>query len=182
MHPDLQRALDQLNDVGAKYEHLIQSNTARINDRPKNGGWSIGECIDHVNTIARELVGPMKKTIDGAKSQGKLSAAPHKPGFLGKYMTRSMEPPVKKKMKTQKLYEPKSNFSAEQLLQDYRTSHDQLKQLVVEADGVNITKVKMASPAWKLLKINLGDWFLFTASHERRHLWQAEQVAKGLKS
>jgi hypothetical protein len=140
----------------------------------------MAECVEHVNTVARELVGPLGDAIHKAKAVGKISDRQHRPGFLGKYMTRSMEPPVKKKMKTQKIYVPKSEVNTGTLLEEYKDVHNTFKQLIREADGVDLSKVKMASPAWKMLKLNLGDWFFFSAAHERRHLWQAEQVAKGL--
>ena len=181
MHADLERALRQFEEVGKQYEELITSNLSRLNEKPPTGGWSMAECVEHVNTIARELVGPLRNTIHQAKAAGKLSDRAHRPGFLGKYMTRSMEPPVKKKMKTQKIYVPKSEVSTATLLEEYKDIHNSFMQLIREADGVDISKVKMASPAWKMLKLNLGDWFFFSASHERRHLWQAQQVAKGLK-
>ena len=183
MHPAIERALAQFEENEKRYEQLVTENAARLNMRPRNGGWSIGECVDHVSTVARQLVGPLKEAIHKAKQAGKLSTREHRPGFLGKYMTRSMEPPVKKKMKTQAVYVPASDlrFDAQTLLEQYKDVHNTFKQLIREADGVDLSKVKMASPAWKLLKLNLGDWFLFTASHERRHAWQAEQVAKDLK-
>ncbi len=181
MHKDLERALEQFEENEKRYEQIISENRARLNERPAKGGWSMAECIDHVNVIARELVGPLKETIHQAKSAGKMSDRAHRPGFLGKYMTRSMEPPAKKRMKTQTLYEPSSNIDPNTLLEQYKDVHNTFKQLIRECEGVDISKVKMKSPALKILKLNLGDWFFFTASHERRHAWQAEQVAKGLK-
>lgn len=182
MHPDLKRALDQLIAVEKGYEQLITSNMSKINEKPSYGGWSIAECVDHVNSIARQIMEPMKAAIATAKANGKLATtAPHKPGFLGKYMTRAMEPPVKKKMRSQKIYLPSpSEFDAKELIEQYRDAHSKLRELLTEADAVNITKVRMASPAIKLVKMNLGDWFFFTAAHERRHLWQGEKIAKNL--
>lgn len=183
MHKDLERALQQFEENEKRYELIIKQNATRLHERPRMGGWSIGECVDHVNTIVRELSDPLKETIHKAKAAGKLSTREHRPGFVGKYMTRSMEPPVKKKMKTQKIYVPtaQTNYDAGTLLEQYKDAHNRFKQLMHEADGVDLSKVKMASPAWKLLKLNLGDWFFFTAAHERRHAWQAEQVANSLK-
>lgn len=183
MHPDLQRALDQFNEVEKGYEQLITSNMSKINEKPSYGGWSIAECVDHVNSIARQIAVPMKAAIDNAKASGKLATnAPLKSGFLGKYMTRTMEPPVKKKMGTPKIYTPSpSNFDANVLLEQYKDVHNKLRGLLAEADAVNITKVRMASPAIKLVKMNLGDWFFFTAAHERRHLSQGEKIAKNLQ-
>lgn len=181
MHKDLERALEQFEENEKRYEKIIAENRERLNERPAKGGWSIAECVDHVNVIARELVGPLREVIHEAKAKGKMSDRAHRPGFVGKYMTRSMEPPAKKKMKTQKLYEPTSNLDPDTLLEQYKDVHNTFKQLIRESDGVDLSKVKLKSPAMKILKLNIGDWFFFTASHERRHAWQAEQVAKGLK-
>lgn len=180
MHADLERALKQFEETEKRFEELITKHMSDLNVRARSGGWTMAECVDHVNTVARQLVGPLKETIQAAKAAGKMSDREHRPGFVGKYMTRSMEPPVKKKMKTQKIYEPSSNLDPNTLLEQFKDVHNTFKQLIRESDGLDISKVKMKSPALKILKLNLGDWYFFSAAHERRHLWQAEQVAKAL--
>jgi hypothetical protein len=39
-------------------------------------------------------------------------------------------------------------------------------------------RVKVRSPAMKLLRFPLGGLFAIMAAHERRHLWQAQQVSR----
>lgn len=44
---------------------------------------------------------------------------------------------------------------------------------IERADGLDLAAVRkrMHRPVW----LTLGQWFAFTAAHERRHLWQARQ-------
>ena len=45
------------------------------------------------------------------------------------------------------------------------------------ADGVALDEVRVRSPFVPLIRMDLGTAFTVIAAHQRRHLWQAEQVA-----
>ena len=53
---------------------------------------------------------------------------------------------------------------------------DELADRVARAEGLDLNRVKVVSPANRRLKIGLGTAFAVTAAHQRRHLWQARQV------
>ena len=44
------------------------------------------------------------------------------------------------------------------------------EQSVFAADGLDLSKVRVSSPALPLLRLPLGIWFLSTSSHTLRHL------------
>lgn len=177
---DIRRVIEELDSNEKLVERIIQDNKHRLNVRPSASEWSIGECIAHLSTVANQLSKPLTTAIRDARAQGKRGEEPFRYGVIGRWFTKSMEPPVKRKSKTFKIYEPTVPVSPEALMREFRDAHDTLKQLAREADGLDLARIKMKSPAFKWLKIGLGDWFFSTAAHERRHIWQAEETARRL--
>jgi hypothetical protein len=64
---------------------------------------------------------------------------------------------------------------------EYRRISNELKRLAREASGLNLRNVKVTLPALPpflrpLIKMPLGGRIGFITTHDRRHLWQAEQV------
>jgi hypothetical protein len=56
-----------------------------------------------------------------------------------------------------------------------------LKRLARDADGLHLSRVKVTMPALPaalraIVRLPLGGQLLLTTTHDRRHLWQAEQV------
>ena len=47
---------------------------------------------------------------------------------------------------------------------------------VEAADGLDLSRVRVSSPAIPLLRLQLGIWFLSTNAHTLRHLGQARRV------
>jgi hypothetical protein len=44
------------------------------------------------------------------------------------------------------------------------------------SDGLDLANLKFTSPFFKLLRLSVIAGFTVITAHERRHLWQAEQV------
>jgi hypothetical protein len=49
---------------------------------------------------------------------------------------------------------------------------DRLRQ----ANGLDLSRARVRSPASKWLRMPLGSGFAVMTAHERRHLWQARRV------
>ena len=55
---------------------------------------------------------------------------------------------------------------------------DEFIHSIKNVNEVNWGWCKIKSPASKFIKLKLGEAYLLLAVHERRHLWQAEQILK----
>ena len=76
-----------------------------------------------------------------------------------------------------------SEEQAEEVLFDLEHNHDsaEMRRLAQSAAGLDLARVKSTLPALPALlrvivKMPLGARFELIAAHDRRHLWQAEQV------
>ena len=153
---------------------------AEFNARPAGGGWSVAECLAHLNITNASYLPPIDDAILAAREQKRLGRGPFKHSMLGKYFARSLEPPVKRKFGTPKSFvpEPKA-YRVGVVLPTFITFQDQLIERVHAANGVDLWKVKVRSQFNRFFRFSLGDTFAILLAHERRHLWQARKVLEG---
>jgi hypothetical protein len=52
--------------------------------------------------------------------------------------------------------------------------------LLAEANGLAIDRLRIASPFARQIRYSVYSAFRLIAVHQRRHLWQAEQVARSV--
>ena len=62
------------------------------------------------------------------------------------------------------------------VLTEWEASHARLEEVVRQADGLDLERIKVPSPVTNLIKYNLGMAFWIQTAHDRRHLWQAREV------
>jgi hypothetical protein len=148
----------------------------KFNQKPANGGWSVGECIEHLNQVAEMYLPQIKDAITKAEKKELFSNKEFKPRFIQKKMIDSLEPPYKMKMKTFKSMKPASSLSMEDVLGRFNKLNNDFIGLIEESDKLDYNKAVVISPVSSLIKFKLGEAYLFLAAHTRRHLWQAEQV------
>jgi hypothetical protein len=173
-----------LNDFVTQFEAVKADATAltsgldnhQFNWHPEPGRWSIAECIDHLNVIGSQLLPRMVTAIEDARARGVAGHGPFRYGTLGGWFARSMEPPVKKRFKTMKLYVPPPDRRLDEVVPAFLALQDDLIGQIHRANGLDVSRIKVTSPAARWLRINLAAWFAATAAHERRHLWQARNV------
>jgi hypothetical protein len=147
--------------------------------RPAPGRWSIGECFAHLNVTNGFTLGTIETGI--AKGRANKGEGPFQYGFLVRKFIASQEPPAKKKYRAPKVFLPPADIDPEATLAEYRRIESELKRLAKEANGLHLARVKIEMPALPeilrpFVKIPLGGQLLLTTTHDRRHLWQAEQI------
>lgn len=166
------------SDAGAFLEGLTE---AQFNWRQAPGRWSIGECLSHLNITASLFLPKADEQMSRAREKGLLSHGPFRYGFIGNFIIRTTEPPVKLKVKNPKIFAPVPDQSMAQVSSEFLSLQDELIKRVEAANGIDLARVKLVSPVNKHLKFSLGQMFALTTAHERRHLWQAKQVLAAMK-
>lgn len=146
---------------------------------PESGRWSIGECFAHLNVTNGFALSAIETGI--AKGRAKKGEGPFQYGFIVRKFIASQEPPVKKKFTAPKVFQPPAEIDLEATLAEYRRVSGELKRLTKSADGLHLARVKIEMPALPavlraFVKMPLGGQLLLTTTHDRRHLWQAEQI------
>jgi hypothetical protein len=175
--PDLQEDRRQLELLNEDARDLLAGlSETQFNWAPAPGQWSIGECLDHLNVTNRELIKPLRAAINDARARGLTAQGPFRHGWLVNKFVRSMEPPVKRKFKAPAIFRPRPELSVIEVSREFFEVQDEVRQLIEEANGINLARVKIASPVSRFIKYSIGQAFDLIATHERRHLWQAREV------
>ena len=148
---------------------------AQMNWRPQPGKWSIAQNLDHLNRGARQL-DTIASSIAAARAKGIIGNGPFRYGWLSSWIMKSQEPPPKRKFKSAKRYAPSPEVDAAKAIADYLRMTARLTELIQKADGLDLARAKTPFGALKWVKMALGARFAHLTTHDRRHLWQAEQV------
>lgn len=174
---DLQEYRQQIEAVKEDARELIAGlSEAQFNWVRAPGHWSIAECLDHLTVTNRELIEQLKAAVSDARTRGLTGSGPFRYGMIGNMLVRSQEPPARMKFKAPTIFKPRPRQSLETTARDFFAVHDEVLRLIEDANGLNLARIKVASPVTRFFKLSLGQMFALIATHDRRHLWQARQV------
>lgn len=176
--PELQRILDEINESDTRASVIAQACTdEQFYWRPRDGsGWSIAQCIDHLGAMNVVYRNAIRLGIDAARARGSARRAPAKPGYFGGKFVQSMEPPVTRRMRAPRKGIPALKKERAKILDGYHAAHDLVRQLIVDAAEIDANRARFPNPFIPLLRFSVSTGLFVIAAHDRRHLWQAEQV------
>ena len=180
LDPDIAMLVTEIDANLSHAESIAQGlNREQFQWRPQPGRWSIGECFAHLNVTNSFALGALQTGI--AKGRSKKGEGPFQYGFIVRKFIASQEPPAKKKFRAPKAFLPPAEVDPEVTMAEYRRISGELKRLTREADGLHLARVKIKLPALPavlraIVRMPLGGQLHLTTTHDRRHLWQAEQV------
>jgi len=147
---------------------------AQMSWQPQPGKWSIAQNLGHLN-FGDAGLDPIDSSIAAARAKGILGNGPFRYGWPSSWIMKSMEPPPKRKFKSLKRLSPPPDVDAGKVLAGYLRERARLTELIQKADGLDLVRAK-APFGVKWIKISLGALMTHMITHDRRHLWAAEQV------
>lgn len=179
-------AMDDIDDLSRQFRetqdravHLVEPlSHAQFNWRPGTQAWSVAECLDHLSVTARAVVAKMRPAIADGRLRGLTATGPFTYGWFSRWFEAEMEPPPRRRTKTPTVFEisATSDHQKDIVLATFRATGDEWLAVLDLARGLDLRRVKTTSPVTSLLRFPLGAYFRVSTAHERRHLWQAEQV------
>ena len=140
------------------------------------GQWSICECLTHLNVVDGADVEPLERAVIDARANGWTSNGPFRYGAVAAWFIRTMEPPVRLKMKAPKVYVPDPGQPRAAVIEQFDRIHDRLIAILSMADGLDLVRIKVGTPVSKWIRFSFTQRVRFLAAHDRRHLWQAWQI------
>ncbi len=153
-------------------------NNEQINWKPASDKWSIAECLNHLAITNNLYYKNAVSAVENAIEKNKTGDNPIKIGVIGKIFM-GFEPPPKRRFKTPRIFSPRKDtvqVFTDEVIKKFVDSKIKMNELIKKSDGLDLNKVKISSPVTKMIKIRLGEYFSIMAPHDRRHLWQAENL------
>jgi hypothetical protein len=181
---DLQQFWDDLEAADRRAAEL----SARLTDeeffwQPDEGRrWSVALCLDHLAVSNTVYSASMAEAVAEARSRGWSRRGPAAPGMFGRMFANSLEPPVKRRTRAPGKIQPKLARSRAEILNAFKTAHDRVRELLRAAAMLDVNRATFRNPFIGLVRVKVATGFQVISAHDRRHLWQAEQVEQELRS
>ncbi len=178
--PEFQRMLDDIDEADRRGAAIAAScSDEQFYWRPQNGdGWSIAQCLDHLGVMNVVYGTAIREGIEAARRRGSTRHESAKPGYLGGKFVQSMEPPVTRRLRAPRKGTPAPMKERQIILDGYRAGHDLTRQVIAEAATIDANRARFKNPFVPLIRFSIATGLFVIAAHDRRHLWQAEQVTR----
>jgi hypothetical protein len=178
MHPQLALIDRELAAATARANMIVrQLDEARFHARPRDAAWSVAECIVHLNLTSQGYLPLFDEAIAEGANSRPAEAPRYRRDFRGWLLAWSLEPPAKVKTRTIPAFTPKEAGSREDVMSTFERLQGELSRRLESASGLDLNRLRIRSPFNGKLWYNVFAAFGIIASHERRHLWQAELTA-----
>ena len=149
----------------------------QIGWRPGPDRWSVTECLQHLAVSAREYSANILAAARAGRERGLLAPTPPPYSWLMRRVIREMGPPVRSRQRSPRKFLPPGERLEPEAVRALVEERARIwHRCLDESEGLDLGRVKVRSPAVPLLRFRLGALFAIITAHERRHLWQAEEV------
>jgi hypothetical protein len=153
-----------------------------FNKRPASGGWSIGECMDHLIVTGNDYCNKFEEALKIAMKKNLLLNGELKRSWLANKFINSIEPPVKLKLRAPKRWKPETKINRSKAASAYLQLQDRWIDLVKRSAGWDIMKVKLPSPATKVIRFSAYEILGINSAHQRRHFLQVKKVKEEINN
>ncbi|MCF2493350.1 MULTISPECIES: DinB family protein [Dyadobacter] len=171
------RVEEHISEAIALFQNL---SNADLNKPSPTGGWSIAQCLDHLNSYGDFYLPHIEKNLlhaaDGNTSEFKSS-------WFGAYFTNMMDPETgKKKYKAMTGHIPASDLNGPKVVGEFLRQQEALMDYIRKARNKDLGEINIPISISKLIRLRLGDVFQFLIAHNERHMQQAKRNLMGAKA
>jgi hypothetical protein len=178
--PDLETLNEAYAANGRDARQLVATLTESEGTwQPAPGSWSVAECLDHLALSNRVYMAAMEPAAERAKRDGRARRRPAVPGLLGGWFVKSLEPPATRKMRAPRKILPRPSPPLADVASAFFASHQQVIEFLRRYADIDLAGVRFPNPFVRVLRFSLATGLHVLAAHERRHLWQGWNVARG---
>lgn len=150
-----------------------------FNAKPSAKGWSAGECVVHLNKIAKGYLPLMEEAV--ADPSAPRAEGPFRYGWVSRRFIASVTPgsrnlPTAGSMKPPASDGLRSDVDRQRAVARFDADIDRYLAVIDRADGLDLARIKLASPFLSILKLPLGALLDAMGQHSLRHVLQAERA------
>ena len=144
--------------------------------RPRPQSWNAVECLTHLNLSIDPYFPIWAREFEQAPQMASGETQSYRLDFWGRVLVWTLEPPPRFRFPTGPNFQPISAGPPEQVLADFLSRQRKVLDVLKQARGYAVEQMKITSPFASKVRYSIWSSFCVTASHERRHLWQAERA------
>lgn len=146
----------------------------QLNWQPAAGAWSVGQCLEHLCITNETYMPPMSAALQAAPD---APVEQIRPGWFSRWFLKSfVEPSLNgRRVPAPGKVRPGTRVSAA-VVQRFLASNKACRELMVRARSKDVNRIRFRNPLVAGLRFTVGVGFEIIASHEQRHLLQAQRV------
>jgi hypothetical protein len=168
---------DLLSAERAASEIIARTSFSQANWQPNTGrSWSIAQCLSHLARTNRIYAAAMYEAAARANVRSGLASQGISPGLFGAWFIRSLEPPVRTRVKARQKVYPVTRADPSEILAEFVDSHKPVRSVIEVVSDMDVNRIRFKNPFVPFLRFTVGTGLLVITAHDRRHLWQANQV------
>lgn len=167
----------QFEEVSAEARNLTRGLAeVRFNWKPAPGQWSIEECLAHLILVGTWEAKAIDAAIEDARAKGITGTGPFRYGAIDRLVVNLTQPPVRRKFPAPRRFQPLHDQPLTAVVPTFCHLQRQFQLLAGRADGLDLARVKVATPISLFFRMSLGGMLEQIVAHERRHMDQARRV------
>lgn len=148
-----------------------------LNWQPTPKSWSIGQCLDHLVIMNRMYAKALPQAVAHNRDQLRSRQTPMQAsGWFTATFLRYEEPPPKIKLPAPGKISPPSKLTAA-VVDEFQGLNLQLVAFMRQWGETDLGELRVKDPLFPI-HLTADTQLLVIAAHNRRHIWQAEQVKK----
>ncbi len=174
-----QQYLAELNRQNEMAGTLVSGLAATaLNWQPDGGkSWSIAQCLQHLAIMNVIYVNALRQAVENNRDQLEPRRNPMEPsGWLTRLFIGYEEPPPKLKLPAPRKILPPSTVTTD-VLGEFEGAQKGIADFVREWGDADLGDLRLRDPLFPL-HFTADTLLLIMSAHNRRHLWQAENVKK----
>ena len=169
---------EQVQAATSTAERLVAGRDKRdLSVRRHSTAWSVSECLDHLTQTAYTFLPAIADTVTHAPRLATNQS--FRTGVLAELLIRHLEPPYRIRVKALPQLMPQRTEFAD-AWSAFLEAQSQFSQTVRSSDGFAIDRVKITCPIYARVHYNAYGALRMLVAHERRHLWQIQQILGAL--
>jgi hypothetical protein len=146
--------------------------------RPGPDRWSPAEIVDHLAIVEERLHALIGREIDAARSRGLGVDSSRAP--IGATLTPDAVANRTRRISASAASQPRAGIDLATARARLDRAREETRRTVLSADGLALGEIVLAHPVFG--DLNLYEWVLFIAGHERRHTLQIREAADAVRS
>jgi hypothetical protein len=166
--------VEQISRATLEARKLVQGHSRReLAVRLELESWSVAECLDHLARTTNAFLPAISKAMAAAPKLATNRAL--RTGTIALVLIRHLEPPYRVRYKVLTNLVPREK-DFEPAWSAFEKSQARLSEAICSAAGLAVDEVKVPCPVYAPVTYNVYGAFRMLAAHERRHLWQIQQI------
>ena len=152
---------------------------ARLVQHPEQGGWSVGQVLEHLLVSEEAYDTPLRALLRGARPDAGAPAREWRSTLLGGFIAESLRKP--RAVKTRPIFEPGPTVR-NGIVEAFLAQELAFVTMLDDSASLDWRALKIGSPALPsfMPKMNLGDEFRIHVVHVTRHAGQIERLMQRL--